>query len=98
MQCTRAQLIGDCLKCEVYVLRHGAMDDEYAWTSDSDIDHAAGMLMKHDGEYARICSALRAVGPFAVESEAGRDIWRRIAKAVDESEHRDKPDDRDPDN
>jgi len=94
---TTAHKLGDCQQCEVYILRHGIAGDENSGTSDSDIDQVAGMLMKNDGEYARICSALRAVGPFAVESEAGRDIWRRVTNAVDDSEARDGAEDRDPD-
>ena len=92
MQCTRAQLIGDCLKCEVYVLRHGFSDDEYVRISDSDINHAAKMLLVRDGKYARICPSLRSDGLFAVENLTGRDIWRRIVEAIDESERRSRSD------
>lgn len=94
---TAAQKKGDCLQCEVYVLRHGFSDDEYARISNSDIGHAAGLLSEHDGAYARIRPALRSDGPFSVETAAGRDIWRQIVTAIDEAERRCTPEDRGPD-
>jgi hypothetical protein len=96
-QCARAQRIGDCLKCEVYVLRHGYLDDDYARICDSDINHVAELLSRHHGEYARICPVLRSDGPLGVESAAGRDIWWRIVKSIDESELRTRSKDGGPD-
>ena len=87
-RCTTAQQRGDCLQCEVYVLRHGFSDEEYARISASNFDHVADLLLHRDGGYARICPALRADGELAVESAVGQDTWRRIVEAIDASERR----------
>ena len=88
---TTARQIEDCLQCEVYILRHGFSDEEYARISDSDVSQVAELLLEHGGEYARICPALRAEGLLAVGTVVGRDIWKRIVQAIDESERRDDP-------
>ena len=75
---TTARQIEGCLQCEVYILRHGYSDEEYARISDSDVGNLAELLLENSGEYARICPALKADGPLAVGTVVGRDIWKRI--------------------
>ena len=79
VQGTAAQKIGDCLQCEVSVLRGYGTGE----ISNHAVDRAAKLFLDRAGEYARFAANWRAKGSHAVENADGRVIWERVAKAID---------------